>query len=446
VATSNPNVQKTVLAAILVAAFGSLCQAQSTPDAPAVSNPTVSAGRSIEDLNLVGAETSMPPFVESPIDINSGFRQELFRKGIALRGLLQVQYAQNLLQSPVPVDQQVYVGDHEFAGAMTNWTLTWDLRQLHTEHAQLYICGVWNWVSWDPAGPKSFQIYGAYFYKSLAGKLVEIKAGYIGNNLEVIGLTVGGSTATGAQGVYAVLPYELGLSYFPMTAPSLNVRIRGPRHTYVKGLAQRSLDPAGGPAEIARNRAGLRFDPAGDKLLSFGEAGYQRTAGETLHDTWFRAGYLHNSTPYADLATGNKEASNSSSFVLMDYQLRKPDRLHPDHGLYLGGSAMTADSHFNPYDRYFEARLYRKAPFRSRPIDMASLVASYTGHSNYLTDSLAAAGKPVWRGSASMTGSYALRVQSGQYLSAGLSYIHGPAITPRVNDSLTFATTYSVFF
>ena len=259
---------------------------------------------SIEDLNLIGAETSMPPFAESPIDINSSFRHELLRKGIALRGVLQSQYAQNLLQRPAPVDQQAYVGEHEFYGAMTNWTLTSDLRQLRLNHAQLYICGVWNWVSWDPAGPKSFQVYAAYLYKAFANKHIEVKAGYIGNNLEVIGLTVGGSTATGAQGVYAVLPYELGLSYFPMTAPGLNLRVRTPGHTYLKGIVQRSLDAAGGPAEVARNRSGMRFDPKGDKLLSFGEAGYQRAAGESVHDRWIRAGYMRNSTPYADLTTG----------------------------------------------------------------------------------------------------------------------------------------------
>ena len=443
---SNRRVREIVVTAVLVAIVGRLSRAQNSPNASAASGPSQDSGRSIEDLNLIGAETSMPPFVESPIDIDSGFRRTLLSKGIALRGLLQAQYAQNVLQPPVPADQQAFVGEHEFGGAMTNWTLTSDLRQLNLRHAQLYICGVWNWVSWNPAGPKSFQIYGAYLYKAFADRQVEIKAGYIGNNLEVIGLTVGGSTATGAQGVYAVLPYELGLSYFPMTAPSANVRIGGPHHTYIKLLAQRSLDPAGGPAEVARNHTGFRFDPTGDKLLSFGEAGYQRAASETAHDIWFRAGYMRNSTPSIDLARGNKRSGNSSVFVLMDYQLRKPDPLHAERGLYLGGSAMTADSHFNPYDRYYEARLYKKAPFRSRPIDMASVVASYTGHSNYLTDSLAAAGKTVWRSSASLTGSYSLRVHPGQYLSAGLSYIHGPAITPRTSDSLTFATSYSIFF
>ncbi len=388
----------------------------------------------------------MPPFSESPIDLNSSFRRKLFNHGLALRGLVQEQFAQNTLQAPVPADMQTYVGERPFEGAMTNWTLTADLRQLNLQHTQLYICGVWNWISWNPAGPKAFQIYGLYLYKAFAGKRVEIKAGYIGNNLEVIGLTVGGSTATGAQGVYAVLPYELGLSYFPMTTPSVNLRIGGPKNTYLKTLAQRSLDPAGGPTDVRRNRTGFRFVPHGDKLLLFGEAGYMRSATATAHETWLRAGYMHNSTPYANLATGKAGTGNHAAFVLMDYQLWKPNSLQPGRGLYLGGTAMVADSRFNPYDSYYEARLYKKAPFQSRPFDMASLVAYYSGHSSSMTNSLAAAGKTVSRNSASLTGSYSMRVNSGQYLSVGLSYLRGPAITPRASDALTFSTSYSVFF
>lgn len=435
-----------IFLALLMLSTCTFTLAQSKPDSPGVSDREQNGGRSIEALNLIGSETAMPPFSESPIGLDSGLRSKLFKEGIALRGLAQAQYAQNTLQAPVPANQQAYVGEHPFEGAMTNWTFTADLRQLHLEHTQFYICGVWNWVSWKPAGPQGFEIYGLYLYKALFDKRVEFKAGYIGNNLEVMGLTVGGSTATGAQGVYAVLPYELGLSYFPMTAPSFNLRIRGPRNTYLKTVAQRSLDPQGGPAEVERNHTGFRFTPHGDKLLLYGEAGFIRAASATVHDSWLRMGYMHNSTPYKNLATGKAESGNHAAFVLMDYQLRKPNPLHPNHGLYLGGTAMTADSHLNPYASYFEARLYQKAPFRSRPFDMASLVTYYSGHSASMTDSLAAASKTVWRNSASLTGSYSLRVHPGQYMSAGLSYVHGPAITPRVDDALTFATSYTVFF
>ena len=408
-------------------------------------NPPASE-RSIEDLNLAGAETGMPPFSDSPISIHSGFREELWSHGVALRPVMSLQYAQNVLQGPVPGDRQTYVGEHPFEGAMMNFTLTADLRQLNLHHAQFNACGVWNWVSWRPAGPKTFQIYGLYFYKAFASDRVEVKAGYIGNNLEVMGLAVGGSAATAAQGVYAILPFEVGLSYFPLTAPSLNIRISGPKHTYVKTVTQRSLDPRGGPMEVARNATGFRFIPHGDKLLLLGEIGYQRAAGRESRETWIRAGYMRNSSPYANLATGIAESGNHATFFLMDYQLRQSDRLQPDHGFYLGGTAMFADRRFSPYDSYFEMRLYQKAPFRSRPSDMASLVAYDSGHSSNLTNSLVASGHTVWRASASITASYALRLGPGQYLSTGLSYVHGPAITPRVDDAFVASTSYTVFF
>ena len=402
--------------------------------------------RSIEDLNLVGAETEMPPFSDSPIGIHSAFRQKLWDEGVLLRTVVQSQYVQNMLQAPVPADGQTYVGESPFEGAMANETLTADLRQFHLTHAQFTACGYWNWVSWRPAGPKTFQIYGLYFYKEFGQDRFEVKVGYIGNNLEVIGLTVGGSAATAAQGVYAVLPFEVGLSYAPLTAPSFNVRIRGPNYTYLKTVMQRSLDPSGGPAEVARNSTGLRFIPHGDKLLLFGEAGYQRPTTATSHEIWLRAGYMHNSTPYTNLATGNAEPGNHAAFVLMDDQLRQTDRLEPGHGLYLGATAMTADARFNAFDSYYELRLYQKAPFRSRPSDMASLVGYYSGHSSDLTKSLLASGHTVWGASESITGSYAARVGPGQYMNVGLSYVRGPAVTPRVHDAFVASASYTVFF
>jgi hypothetical protein len=92
-----------------------------------------------------------------------------------------------------------------------------------------------------------------YLFKGWGERRVEMKAGYLGNDLEFVGLQVGGSTTTGAQGVYAVLPNEVGLSYFPFTAPSLNVRLRGLGHTYLKAAAQRSLDAAGNQSTADRN-------------------------------------------------------------------------------------------------------------------------------------------------------------------------------------------------
>jgi porin len=107
---------------------------------------------------------------------------------------------------------------------------------------------------------------------------------------------------------------------------------------------------------------------------------------------------------------------------------------------------MTVPETLNPYARYYEARLYQEAPFRSRPHDVVSMVASRTGYSKYLTDNFVAEGKTVWRSATSLTGSYSVRVSSGNYMSLGLSYIYGPAITPRVPNALNFAAGWNLFF
>jgi hypothetical protein len=167
----------------------------------------------------------MPPFADSILGVDSDFRHAMFRKGVAFRLISQVQFVQNTLDGPVPADQQVYVGQRAFESAMVQPILTADLRQLHLRNAELYLGGVWNWVSWNPAGPRSFQLWDLYLYKSFGEDRLEIKAGYISMNLDFIGLFVGGSTATGTQGVYAVLPNETGMSYFPLTTPAASYEL-----------------------------------------------------------------------------------------------------------------------------------------------------------------------------------------------------------------------------
>jgi hypothetical protein len=130
----------------------------------------------------------------------------------------------------------------------------------------------------------------------------------------------------------------------------------------------------------------------------------------------------------------------------MDYQLHRSNLEHPGHGLYAGGSFMTVPELLNPYARYYEVRLYKKAPLRRRPADLLSAVASRTNHSRYLTDNLVAEGKTVWRAGTTLTGSYSMRASPGNYVSLGLTYVYGPAITPRVPNALKFTGTWTTYF
>ena len=130
----------------------------------------------------------------------------------------------------------------------------------------------------------------------------------------------------------------------------------------------------------------------------------------------------------------------------MDGQLIQSDREHPQRGIYAGGSWMTAPQSRNAYSRYYEARMYDEAPFRSRPNDVLSAVASRTGYSSVFTDALLSQGKTVWRASTTLTGSYSLRVARGDYLSMGLGYDFGPAITPHVPSALNLIANWTLFF
>ena len=47
---------------------------------------------------------------------------------------------------------------------------------------------------------------------------------------------------------------------------------------------------------------------------------------------------------------------------------------------------MTVPSKFNAYDRYYEVRVYQRGPLASRPTDVLTFIASYRGHSQYVTD------------------------------------------------------------
>jgi len=388
----------------------------------------------------------MPPFRDAIIHVDSDFRSGLARRGVAIRINSTDSYYQNTLDASVAKDQQVYIGERRTWRAMLNPILTYDLRALGLYGAQLYAAAAVQRTSWNPGGPNVLSMTSLYFYKSFAEGRVETKLGYIGNDFEFVGMQVGGSTAGGAQGVYAVLPFEVGLSHFPQPAPSFNIRIQAPRGFYVKAAAQRSLDPKGGISTNARNSTGFRFDPKGEKLVTVFEAGYKHDPSVDSRQTFVRGGFLRNTTSYSNADTGGTSSDNYCGYLLADRQLIRFGYGSPGNGFYAGATAMVAPEALNIYSRYYETRFYVKAPFRARQKDMTSLVASHTAYSPYTTRNLEAAGKSTWHSSSTISGSYNLSLHSGMYLMSGLTYVAGPAVTPKVANALTLAVQLTCFF
>lgn len=411
---------------------------------PVIAHPAFP--RTIEDLNLKGAAADNPPFSDTQLGVDSRFRQQMFRHGLLFRMSVSGGYIQNTLAAPVAADQQNYTGQREFFSYSVNPVLSADLRQLGLRRTQLNINGQIQQASWGPAQPTAFTLSALYVYKEFGEDRAEMKFGYLTTDFQFIGLQVGGQVASGAQGVYAVLPYEVGLSYTPVPAPVVTLKFRLPQSFYLKGAIQRAGEPGSEEAALHRDSLGLRFLPQGDKLLLIGEVGSrtQSAAGRMSH--WYRAGYITNNTPYTSLRTGLPKSGNYCGYLLADRQLWQPQPSSAGRGVYIGGSAMVVPADLDVYRLYYEARAYYAAPFRSRPFDFASVVASYTAFSQDELRSLKAAGQTFWRASDSVTGSYTVHLARGTYVGLGLSYVNGPSVTPKVPSALTFTAQTSVFF
>jgi porin len=150
------------------------------------------------------------------------------------------------------------------------------------------------------------------------------------------------------------------------------------------------------------------------------------------------------SNPFPQGPHWHQYSGNYCAFLLLDHQFTATSSEKPDHGLYGGFSVLQAPSEMNRYSQYYEARLYRKAPF-NRPSDLLSLVASHTGYSRFATSDLIAEGKTVSHGSNSVTAGYNARLFPGAYLGLGLGVTTGPALSPRLSNSQLVNTHFFGF-
>src|ERR1039458_10383345 len=99
---------------------------------------TTSTEPGIENLNLLGADTHMPPFTDTILGADSDFRRALYSKGFVLRDDSNVDYTQDIINAPVAADKQEYMGERPFGRLMANPMLTYDMRAFHLHNAELF--------------------------------------------------------------------------------------------------------------------------------------------------------------------------------------------------------------------------------------------------------------------------------------------------------------------
>ncbi|HVJ09655.1 MAG TPA: carbohydrate porin [Acidisarcina sp.] len=427
----------------------------SLPDEPVAANSTQAAAAPQPAKEPTPAEMGaiyrgqilmQPPDSQRLFGPWNNVRNAMQRHGFGIYAISQTVFIYNTLSAPVPYNQIHYPGQRPFIQSSSYPGLTYDMRAFGLKNAQFAMIAAIQKMSWNPAGPEAVGFGGISYYQSVWKNRLEFKGGYLDEADEFIQLKVGGLANNGALGVYAVLPYEVGLANLPQQAPAFNVRANLPHHFYAKVGFQRSFSNKGGVGEQARDKLQLRFAPKGDGLLSIFEGDYQQSTYKNPMKTWVRAGFMYNTTKYTNFKTGRTDTTNYGTYLIADRQFTHTSATNERRGLYAGFSAMYVPPSVNKYTQYYEFRLYDNGPISKRPSDFASLVFSHTDNSEFYTRTQVAQGKRVWNSAWSATGTYTTKLYRGAYWVNALGYTQGPSITPRTRNALEYNTMLMLFF
>lgn len=410
--------------------------------------PAEGAFERYNDLQLKGWDIVFPRVEDSIIADKFGIREALADHGIGLFGAINSSFQYDILQN-----DRGYAGPQLYNGQKLTRTIsafnvygTYDLGKIGLSGGQLSSSfSVLSNSLRRVNGPHFARISRLNYYQELFNDAVEFKVGLIENSFEFFGSSVGGSFATGNLGPLANIPYQIGVSYGGVAAPGVNVRFNFKSGFYDKIGIQRSLTPGGATAEVEANPSGFRFSPPGTRALIINEFGYRRPSAKSERSLWLRGGGIYNATRFRDYA-GTGTRTNHAVFFATDAQATQPDQSRPYRGYYAGFTYNAAPSRQNLVNRYYEVRGYGLGVIESRPNDLASIVASYTGYSDVARRALAGPGATSYDATMSVIASYGYRLVPGLYLQPGLGVTVHPIYSPKFGTALNGYLSVSALF
>jgi porin len=435
-------------AAALLAAKPAL--ADGTGDTPAAdttsevdvvpATPSNSYAR-FDDLEEKGWAIPFPGTEDTIVGDTGGVRTALADSGFSFLGLSINQFQFNTLggQHGGP---QLFNGQKPTGLDLQTFFISYDLSHIGIQNAQLNFGLVNDVDSWAPLGPRTgVAISGINYYQSFLNGMIQMKVGYIKEDLEFVGLYVAGNLANGTLGPSATIPFEVGLSVNPTPTPALNLQANL-GHFYNKFAVQRSVSPLGAEEERNENEYSLRFTVPGARALLVDEVGYRQPGG---YSAWFRAGGIYNFSHYQDFRTGGESANNYALYGAADYQLIHT-AVESYKGVYAGASAMYAPPAQNEFSQYYEARIYGLGLLPSRPFDMVSLIYDHTQFSQFARADEDQMGTQAFAGTNSITATYVFRVWNGIYVSGGLSYVDHPTFAPERKNAVVIQLALNLLF
>jgi porin len=422
--------------------FWATCHAAEAADR-AVSPPVISTpSPDFESLRVKGLNIALPGPQDTIDPDFVGIRSSLASLGIGYIGWSNNNFYNNLLpHEQNTFGQQTYNGQKPTFFTNNVMQLTYDLSRYGIPDGQIVLAGVYNFDTWEPAGPNAESLATLSYYQTFLNKQVELKLGYLSNVVEFWGPFLAGNLAASIFGPSANIPVELGISAYAWTTPGINIKFNGPEGLYNKVGIQRASNPDGPFAEKIANPSGLEWSTPNSGVLVMNEVGYRKGAAPGQLATWVRAAPMFNTSRYIDFAVGGRNTGNYGAYFLADHQFVQlaPVDGQAARGIYAGVTAMYAPPELNRFSQYYELRLYGIGLLPSRPKDMLSLVFSRNDFSHYLVDAALQQGQLAHADSLSITAAYTAPIAPGIRAGIGLGYTDHPTpvvYTPQTGSDL----------
>jgi porin len=343
---------------------------------------------------------------------------------------------------------QQYWGQKPSFMNTTQMYLIYDTARHGIPDGQLLIGGVMSWASWQAQGPSKIALYSLSWYQSMFDKRFEIRVGYVPNNSDWIGTSIGGTYAS-TLGGSASVQYAMGLSTAGIQ-PTAKATWHISDSLYNQFGVIRSYPIGGATGSTMMNNeqynpTGFTIDVPNGKVLLMDEIGYKSAAAPGRPYLWVRAGWMHNQSRFANHKTGGTDTGLSSGYLLADAQLLQTapgSKETARRGFYAGGTVMFGAAQNLPIYRYYEGRLYLMGPFAERTYDQIALVYSYSAVNKYYRNTVnqttAATSLFANAYASNYMATYMARLKPGLYATLGLSYAGNPSIirTPSEGHSL----------
>ena len=310
-----------------------------------------------ESLRIKGLTIALPGPQDTIDPDFAGIRSSLAALGIGYIGYSSNNFFDNMLPAErTTFGQQVYNGQKPTFFTNNVMQMTYDLSRYGISDGQIVVGGIYNFDTWEPAGPNALSLATLSYYQTFLNKQVELKVGYLANVVEYWGPFLAGNLSSSIFGPSGLIPVEAGLSAWAWTKPAINIKVNGPDGLYNKFGVQVASNPDGPFAEKTANPTGLDWSTPNSGVLVINEFGYRKEAAPGQLATWVRAAPIVNTSRYVDFEFGGRSTGNYAAYVLADRQFVQlaPVEGQAARGWYAGVSAMYAPPELNRFSQYYE--------------------------------------------------------------------------------------------